>query len=290
VSQERKLEALRALWQQRNLDAGWAAYTAGQDCSDPEWHLLGGYFAWAKRDVYRARAILERILPIAETGPAYLRQRVRYALAEVYRCIGDHHLACIYLRTLLAEGNVLPDMEAMTWYTLGLTHYSRNEWDDAIQAEARAIAMFRDLNYPEYLRKALHNHAWTLTLLGRTDEARTCLEEARPLAENTPAPGRWANEIGWAHLALAEGRPTDALDIVTGVIRAADHDTIPDDICSRAAWIGGRAQLALGHVYEAEMLADASLRWGMEANDVRCINDALALLREARAKRRDHRA
>ncbi|HEY3365683.1 MAG TPA: hypothetical protein VGK74_11560 [Symbiobacteriaceae bacterium] len=95
-------DALRQLWQRQALDDGWTMYK-GHESDDPEWHLYGGYFAWARHDIYRARDILERVLMTADAGPLYLKQRLRYALAEVYRCIGDLHLAGQFLHTLLAE-------------------------------------------------------------------------------------------------------------------------------------------------------------------------------------------
>ncbi|HEY3365684.1 MAG TPA: hypothetical protein VGK74_11565 [Symbiobacteriaceae bacterium] len=175
-------------------------------------------------------------------------------------------------------------MAGLTWYTLGLVHYSRREFDDALQAEERAIGILQPLDYPSYLRCALQNHAWTLALTGRAADARRCLAEAEPLSQEGDA--FWVQQIGWGNLAVAEGQHDKALTITTGILRAADHQQMPKHILSRAAWIGGRAQFALKHTEEAIFLAQASQQWGIDANDFRCISDAVALLRECLAERR----
>jgi tetratricopeptide (TPR) repeat protein len=275
VSQDIPLDALRGMWQERRLEDGWSFYLSGSG-SGAEWHLYGGLFAWARRAVHKAKQILEPLLK--DDLPLLLRQRIRYALAVVYREVGDTSLAKELLEDLLRERGMPPEMEALVYYELGLVLHQRRAVEQAADAERRAIEILRPLGYRSYLLSALQNRAWTLCILGQHREARTHLQEAESLLDGGDA--TWVQRLGWCHLALAERDLDKCVELAQEIIQGATRDAIPGHVLSRAAWLCGRAKLYQGDIASARMLAEAAQQWGLAANDIRCINDGISLMRE----------
>jgi tetratricopeptide (TPR) repeat protein len=267
-------DAIRTCWENRDLERGRELYRAGG--SGSEWHLYGGLILWARRDLYHAKAALEEGLQQHGDGEARVQVMLQMAAGNVYRELGDYHMATAMLREVLAASDLIPEMEAKAWYNLALTLDNRREYDESIFASDMAIAMFRNLRYPTLECMSLQNKAWTLNRLGRMDEAFEVLNLAEPLCGKPDTSTYWHQRIGRARSDLAEGGNVEALELATDIIKQGRAEW---DVMSYAAWVAGHVFIRQGQLDGADKMSAAATAWAVEAKDSRCMAEASELRR-----------
>lgn len=270
---------LQELYAAGDHAAAWQVYaelaeTGQAGASD---HLVGALSAWRQRQLWPAKRAIEAAVAAGPDGGTL--GKVRFTAGHIYREIGDLHLAREYHDALMSEWDAYPQirplLEGPAWHNLGLVHYQRREYGEAVLCCDQACSEFRREGMQDYLRQSLQNRAWALCWLGDAAGARVALGEAAGLITSQPA--HWQQEIGMAFLTFCEQDHEECQRLTLAIVESRQA---PTDVLSHAAWLNGRSHLARGMIKEAVFMANAAVQWATEAQDSRCMSDAQRLLRD----------
>lgn len=270
-----QLSTLRGLYEGRRLDDAWALYESAP-AEGPEWHLYGALVAYRTGNQFAARTAAEKGLAGDPTGS--ILGRLRFVAGEVNRTIGDNAEAKRQIAAFLCDVGQYPELqpiwEPLAYYNLGLTHYQRREYADAIACYQKAIGGLRREGLRDYLRLAIQNLSWTLCLVGDVPDAVRVLEEAEDLCETEEA--RWKQRVGFAWIALNERDFDNARELAEDIVKS---DEAPNDVKALACYIAGRCYLESGYSEQANLMGIAALDLAAAVGDSRVINLATELRR-----------
>jgi adenylate cyclase len=143
-------------------------------------------------------------------------------------------------------------------FALGVLYGELLEPDEARQQLERALTLASELRSQLHIHYATGGLAWTLCLQGDLTGAQTCLENV--LSADTPM-DTLGNRYCWtrrAELALHQGDPALALDIVERLIASAPGMS-PGCVITFLWKLKGEALAAMGHTEEAQTLLQAAI-------------------------------
>ncbi|WP_405056593.1 tetratricopeptide repeat protein [Kribbella sp. NBC_01505] len=178
------------------------------------WHLDRGEAEQAARLVvglwwpsyllgwYReTREWLERVLAMSGAVPAELRVEAELALGTMAHLQSEADLAEVHLRVafdaMKAAGD--PTAEARELHWLGGAAMRRGEYAEARRLGERCIELWRTLDHPSNLSRAIDYLGMRELLAGELDRAEALLREARARYESDGA----GEGLGWATVLLA---------------------------------------------------------------------------------------
>lgn len=271
---------LRALYEERRFDEGWALYRSLETEADsgPEIHYYGARCARGRHDYHGARRAIGRALE-GQPGGTLLGQ-IRFTYAIMLQEVGEYLAALEAWQQVIAGMGEYPElgpvMEGPAWNNLGLTLRMQRQYDAALDAYHRAAVLLRQESSTTHLHTALLNIAWVHCLRGNAAAAREALDEGERLTR--PGEPAFRQQLGRAFLAAVEGDHHGALHTCEALGQA---EAAPLHVRSHAYWVAGRVALSQGILDPAESLIRQALKLGAEArDDERCLHDAAQLFRE----------
>ena len=213
--------------------------------------------------VDRARAIELSRFALAGDRLLAVDNGLLWVVAADVLLLADEDLGDFWERALAraqATGGLFAALSVNLWR--GFAQWRHGRLDDALQSLAEATEQQRMWGISDV--SATYAAAFTLgVLLDRGDrpEASACLEAARSLPWLGEG-GRLVRE-GAARLFIEEGRPAEALDLLTARV---DHPEVVNPAWAPWRGLQARALAGLGRVQEAVALADEEVallrRWG----------------------------
>jgi tetratricopeptide (TPR) repeat protein len=278
------IQSLRTAFEQGRLNEAWSFYcqmhASGEASSES--HYYGGRVALQRNDLFEAKSVFLRGLSASPSGP--LLGQIRVALAEVERRIGEVDEAVARLQSFLDDLGEYADLGAL-WqgaalYNLALTLRQAGRHEESRGAYRQAIAVFRQENLREPLRRALQNLAWVACMQGDAAEARQALDEADYLCQGEEA--RWRQRLGRSFLLATLGEDSKAMDLCGAIVRAEGQ--VPSDVRSHACWIAGIQALRTGRYDVALAMAEQALHYAAQsAKENRVLHDAAELFNAVRS-------
>ncbi|TDC30983.1 BTAD domain-containing putative transcriptional regulator [Kribbella albertanoniae] len=156
-------------------------------------YLLGRY--------RETRDRLERVLAMPGPVPPDLRTEAELALGTMAHLQGEADLAEVHLRVafnaMKAAGDLTAEARELHW--LGGAAMRRGEYDEARRLGERCIALWRTLDHPSNLSRAIDYLGMRELLAGELDRAEALLREARSRYESDGA----GEGLGWTTVLLA---------------------------------------------------------------------------------------
>lgn len=286
-----QLSVLLGYWETKQWDKAWQEFERLSEEGPPSARLLliGSYAALGRDDHFRARHLAEKALSQwGPSDPARLLGQIRYHLGVVVRQIGDTHIALEQFELFLSElSSKYPELsmaEGPAYFYLALTRRERKDYEGAVDAYRKGIHCFRRDELTTALCTAHQNLAWTLTMMGRTQEAQDSLSEASPLVRTNEHEIHQA--LGEAYLAASLGHHSQAKEICESIFHRANRGE-PVSVLEKgqAAWIAGLVALDQENTEGAAALADVALSMATEAKDSVLMNDASGLKRSIYIRR-----
>ncbi len=226
----------------RVTDAAWATY----------WLASAQY---QTDNIAEARALLDGLLERVRSGlqvePGF-NLRLLTSLASVVGWTGDHTSALAYLeegRELI--GDLDPRVQAAYFYSLAQNYKQAGDLEAAVRAGARSLTLYEGLDARLEV-SVLHNHlALTYLKLGNTKRAAEFAQiaaiEADGLGDDRSK--AWVAETQ-AEIALAEGRPDEAVKLVERTLSLGELGASPETMLA-ALVTAAKAHQALGHASDA---------------------------------------
>jgi DNA-binding CsgD family transcriptional regulator len=156
----------------------------------------------------------------------------------------------------IAEEMAHPEWQSSNLYELGNIASDTYDYDAAKAYLEHALGLAKEMRSLHFQRVMAGRLAGVLALSGQCEGARATL--ARVVAPDEPmlTPGQRECWYGYARIALSEGNPRTALDILQRLASAASAPAFSD--VPWLALLGGEALLDLGHFEEAAtLLGDA---------------------------------
>jgi tetratricopeptide (TPR) repeat protein len=236
----------------------WATAT-----HDPLEQPLAAAFAVVLLDGGRVReggAIIERLTASPSADPE-VRFVVLFAHSAYLGSIGRLDDS---LRVADEAYRAAPDDKARSQALIlrGLSSHFAGYTAEALTDHAEATALAREVNDPVLLACALASEAQALTGARLLDEAAARLDEARMVGSPVDANLLYYEHTAIGDLALANGRPADALEPYARSLEQALGDGMLDQI-SVDLFTVAEALAALGH--DAEALEVAGMADSQEA-------------------------
>lgn len=272
---------LRELYEARRLDEAWGEYERlrAEGPLGADGHLYGALTARLLSDYPSARRCLERSEIAKPTGNTL--GKLRLLTGNVLREIGDYSAAIGYYQAYIdgvgSYPETIPVCLGAAYYNLGLAYRSTKRLGDALSCYELACDEFRRNDFPDYLRQALQNIAWSCCLSGDLPRAEAALNEAEDLCKTDSA--RWHQRIGWALLESLTGTLHSSLKCCEEIVNRAD--SLPPSLVSHACWLAGRVALSLGQAEQASTMAQQAVEWSLRVKgDLRPMQDANSLRRE----------
>lgn len=225
--------------------------------------------AWQRRDLWRARLLIDRALGEGETGDTAVK--VHFAAGLIYREVGDLAEAMDHLGKVqvLLDGypELRPLMGGVVLYNQALVERQRRNIATAERLFDQAQQAFAAEGLTAYQVQALHNLSWVLCEQKRTEEASAVLDLAYPLLSTDEM--RRRHKLAQAYCYLQDGNFRQALELSQDLITCTD---LPD-VSAYAYLIWGSVGYASGDYTNAEAMVNYATSYAVESADTRCMND-----------------
>ncbi|HTJ40486.1 MAG TPA: CHAT domain-containing protein [Kofleriaceae bacterium] len=182
----------------------------------------------------------------ARLGDSELRGRVLVGISAILYDMGDLPAA----QSVMTEADRIVDRQSPFWATLhelhGVVDLAHGRYRIAEQELAEVIAFARERQLVDVLHDATMNLADAQIAAGDLDAAATTIN-GDPDRDHGPVSRAWHASVA-ARLALARGRPNEAIDIIQPALRDAPPELVPE-----LEGTLGRALDRDGHRAEAEI-------------------------------------
>jgi tetratricopeptide (TPR) repeat protein len=221
-------------------------------------------------------------------SPDVLSGKILFHYARVLQLIGDTSRArSMFQQFLMEVNNWFPALSLgipKAYFYLGLISRAFRDFEGAVEANQKAIHLFRERREWTFCCFALQNLAWVLCKLERPQEAAEALGEVTQIfAGQLPPELAVEQALGNAYVSYLEGNYSPAKLLLHEVLRLP---STKNEIKSMAWCLSGYVAVAEGELLLAEDMANCAIASAEKVFDSRLINDGTDLLRKIRRQKR----